>query len=322
MKTVVLFDAFLSDEAIARMEKLGKVTITRDDKRETLLAEAPEAGAFIVGPGSYITREIIAAAPHLKLIARIGVGVDRIDLQAATEHGVYVTNNPAKTADSVSEFTIAMLLGVAKNIPWGDRAVKDGNWAAGKERASTDNIELFGKTHGVIGMGEIGSRVAAVCKAFGMRVLYHKRNRNYDLERLLGVEYAPFDKLIRECDSISLHTPLTAETRNLFDKPQFDAMKKTALLINQSRGQVVNEGALLEALKAGKIGGYATDVYEDEPPNPHDEIFRLTNVLVQPHVGGASREAKVRMSMTMADAVTAVIKGEVPNNVVNKAVLK
>lgn len=322
MKIAILYDVFLVDEALAAMREVATVTTTRNDSREALLAEAADADAIVVGPGTFVDRHVINAATHLKLIARIGVGVDRIDLQAATERGVFVTNNPIKTADSVSEFTVALLLGLAKNIPWGDQAVKEGQWVAGKQRATHDNIELYRKTHGVVGMGEIGSRVAAVCKALGMKVLYFKRSRNADLERLLGVEYAPFDKLIRESDTISLHTPLTDETRNLFDKPQFEAMKRTALLINQSRGQVVNEKALLRALKEDKIGGYATDVYEEEPPDPNSELLKLKNVIVAPHVGGLSREAGVRMSMTIAEAVLAVAKGDVPNNVVNRGVLK
>jgi glyoxylate reductase len=170
-------------------------------------------------------------------------------------------------------------------------------------------------------MGEIGSRVAAVCKALGMKVLYFKRTRDPHLERLLGVEYAPFEQLIREADTISIHTPLTDETRNLFDTPQFEAMKTTSLLINQSRGQVVNEIALLQALKEGKIGGYATDVFEKEPPDPNSELNKLKNVIVAPHVGGLSREAGLRYSMNIAEAVIAVAKGTVPSNLVNKDVL-
>jgi D-3-phosphoglycerate dehydrogenase len=304
------------------MRELGTVTLMESASREALLTETADADAIIVGPGTFVNREVIDAAARLKLIARIGVGVDRVDLKAATERGIFVTNNPASTADTVSEFTVALLLGIAKNIPGADRAMKEGHWVAGKKRATYETIELCGKTHGVVGMGEIGSRVAAVCRALGMKVLYFKRRRNTELERLLGVEYAPFDRLIRESDTISLHTPLTDETRNLFDKPQFEAMKKTALLINQSRGQVVNEKALLEALKTGEIGGYATDVFEREPPDPESELFKLENVIVAPHVGGLSREAGLRYSMNIAEAIRAVAKGEVPENVVNREVLR
>jgi D-3-phosphoglycerate dehydrogenase len=321
MKVVILHDVFFFDDALAAMQEVAKVTIMHDDSRQALLAEVADADAIAVGPGTFVDRPFIESATRLKLIARIGVGVDRIDLQAATERGVFVTNNPASTADTVSEFTVALLLGLAKNIPAGDRAVKDGQWVAGKQQATYGNVELCGKTHGIVGMGEIGSRVAAACKALGMKVLYFRRTRNAQLERLLGVEYAPFDTLIRESDTISIHTPLTSETRNLFDTPQFDAMKRTALLINQSRGQVVNEIALLRALKEGRIGGYATDVYEKEPPDPNSELLKLHNVIVAPHVGGLSREAGLRYSMNIAEAVIAIAKGAVPNNLVNRAVL-
>lgn len=322
MKVVILHDVFFFDEAVAAMQAVATVTIMHDESREALLAEIADADAIAVGPGTFVDKHIIDAAARLKLIARIGVGVDRIDLQAATARGVFVTNNPASTADTVSEFTVALLLGLAKNIPAGDRAIKKGQWVAGKQQATYGNIELCGKTHGVVGMGEIGSRVAAVCKALGMKVLYFKRTRDPHLERLLGVEYAPFEQLIREADTISIHTPLTDETRNLFDTPQFEAMKTTALLINQSRGQVVNENALLRALKEGKIGGYATDVFEKEPPDPNSELNKLKNVIVAPHVGGLSREAGLRYSMNIAEAVIAVAKGAVPNNLVNRDVLK
>ena len=138
-----------------------------------------------------------------------------------------------------------------------------------------ENIELCGKTHGIVGLGRIGSRVAVRCRAFGMRVLYYKRNRDPEFEQSAGVEYAPFETLLRESDSISLHLPLTKETANLIDESQFESMKQTALLINQARGKVVNEEALVRALREGRIGGYATDVYAHEPPDPKSELFRL-----------------------------------------------
>jgi D-3-phosphoglycerate dehydrogenase len=321
MKVVIPHDVFFFDDALAAMREVATVTIMHDDSREALLAEVADADAIAVGPGTFVDRPFIESAARLKLVARIGVGVDRIDLQAATERGVFVTNNPASTADTVAEFTVALLLGLAKNIPAGDRAVKDGEWVAGKRQATYGNIELCGKTHGIVGMGEIGSRVAAACKALGMKVLYFRRARNAQLERLLAVEYAPFDTLIRESDTISIHTPLTSETRNLFDTLQFEAMKRSALLINQSRGGVVNEKALLRALKEGRIGGYATDVYGKEPPDPNSELIKLQNVIVAPHVGGLSREAGLRYSMNIAEAVIAVAKGAVPSNLVNRDIL-
>ncbi len=319
MKIVLCHDALVVDEARAAIQNVATVTMMRNDSPEALLADTADADVIVAGPSVFVNRRVINGAAPLKLIARMGVGVDRIDLQAATERGVFVTNNPGLAADSVSELTVALLLALAKNVPWGDRAVKDGRWDSGKKAATRDNIELRGMTHGIVGMGQIGSRVAAVCKALGMKVLYFKRNRNMDYERLLGVEYASFDKLIRESDTISLHTPLTDETRNLFDKPQFEVMKRTALLINQSRGQVVNEKALLRALKEGRIGGYATDVYDEEPPSRESGLFKFKNVVVAPHVGALTRQGRLRTSMIVADAVFTVAKGGVPDNLVNKA---
>lgn len=321
MKVVIPHDVFFFDEALAAMQSVATVEFVRDESRAALLAALADAGAVALGPGTYFGRDVIAAAPQLKLIARIGVGVDRIDLAAASERGIFVTNNPGSTADTVAEFTLALLLGIAKNIPAGDAAVKTGRWVEGKRLTTYGNIELCGKTHGVVGMGEIGSRVAALCRALGMRVLYHKRTRNLQLERLLGLDYADFDTLVREADTISLHTPLTDETRSLFGAPQFKAMKKTAFLINQSRGRVVDEQALLQALKTGEIGGYATDVFDHEPPDPASELLQLPNVIVAPHVGGLSREAGMRYSMNIAAAVAAVARGEVPDNLVNRDVL-
>jgi phosphoglycerate dehydrogenase-like enzyme len=321
MKVLICYDALVVKQAVAAMAEMATVATVSNPTQEALLAQAADADFIVTGPSSFIDRNVIDRAGPLKLIARMGVGVDRIDLDTATARGIFVTNNPGLAADSVSELTVALLLAVAKNIPSGDRAVKEGRWGPAKEAASRDNVELCGMTHGVVGMGQIGSRVAAVCKALGMRVLYCKRNRNADLERVLGVEYAPFDKLIRESDTISLHTPLTDETKNLFDAPQFEVMKRTALLINQSRGLVVNEKALVAALREGKIAGYATDVYDDEPPSPDSELLQLGNVVAAAHVGALTRQGRLRTSMTVVEAMRVVSKGGVPNNLVNKAVL-
>jgi len=321
MKIVIPYGIELVEEALTLLRGAARVVVLPDNSEETLRAEMGDANAILMGATSHLDRSLIESASGLKHIARLGVGVDNIDLQAATEHGVFVTNNPGLTADSVAEFTMALLLGLAKNIPRCDRAVKEGRW---EERSGLllDNVELNSKTHGIVGLGKIGGRVAIRCKAFGMRVLYFKRNRDLDFERSAGVEYAPFETLIRESDSISLHAPLTAETANLFDKPQFEAMKRTAFLINQSRGKVVNEGSLIQALREGKIGGYATDVYEDEPPDAKSELFRFKNVVVAPHVGGVTRESRMRGHLAVAEEVIKALQGGIPKNIVNREVLE
>lgn len=320
MKILVPFGFALEEEAVAAMRQAAEVVAPRDGSQEALLSEARDATTILAASNSRIDRAVIESAPLLRHIARGGVGVDGIDLAAATEHGIFVTNTPELTVDSVSELTVALLLGLARNIPRCDRAIKEDNWYE-KGKLARTSFELNGKTHGIVGMGKIGSRVAVVCRALGMKVLYFKRTRDRDLERFLGVEYAPFERLIRECDSISLHCPLTEETRNLFDKPQFESMKKTALLINQSRGDVVNEGALLKALKENRIAGYATDVYRREPPDPRDELFKLPNVVATPHVGGQTREARLRSQMAVAETMVEVMGGGIPKNLVNREAL-
>lgn len=322
MRKILVFpDSRPTDEGLAMMKEVAEVVIARDDSEAELLNLGRDASAIVLGPRPYVTRGFIESSASLVHIARIGVGVDSIDLEAATEAGVIVTNMPDVTADSVAEFTMALLLSLAKNIPRGDGAVRGGRWHE-RSKITHDNIELNGKTHGVVGMGRIGKRVAARCKGFGMRVVYYKRNRDLAFEESEGVAYVSFETLLRESDSISLHLPLTDETVNLFDRPQFESMKKTAFLVNQARGRVVNEEALVQALKNGDIGGYATDVYDKEPPDPGCELLGLENVVVSPHVAGLTRESRERASRIAAEAVAKVLAGDMPENVVNKEVLR
>lgn len=321
MKIVIAYKVEMIEEPIAMMRDVAQVVIPGDGSEATLLAEVRDADALVVGISPPVGRRLIESAARLKHIGRMGVGVDTVDLKAATEHGVMVTNVPDATSDTVAEFTMTLLLSLARNIPRCDTAVRMGRWDDRLDLIHA-NTELVGKTHGIVGLGRIGSRVAVRCQAFGMKILYYKRNRDLDLERSLRVEYRPFDALLRECDSISLHTPLTEETRNLLDKPQFGAMKRTALLINQSRGKVVNEKALLQALREGLIGGYATDVYETEPPDLGSELFRFKNVVVTPHLGGGTRESRLRSGITIAEDAVRIIRGERPKNLVNREVLE
>jgi D-3-phosphoglycerate dehydrogenase len=322
MKKIVLtYGIRIVEEALALMRVVAQVTVPRDGSDAALIAEVRDASTVVVGARPNINRSLIESAGRLRHIARVGVGVDSIDIEAATERGIIVTNAPEVTADSVAEFTMSLLLSLAKNIPRCDRAVREDRWDERSELIRS-NIELNGKTHGIVGLGRIGSRVAVRCKAFGMRVLYYKRNRDLEFERSIGVEYVPFEILIKESDSISLHIPLTSETMNLMGRPQFESMKSTALLINQARGKVVNEEALVQALKEGRIGGYATDVYENEPPDPKSELLSFKNVVVSPHLGGVTRESAIRVSMMVAEDVVRVIRGDLPKNLVNREVLQ
>jgi len=321
MKLVVIHGFWIAEEAMAILNPVARMVYPRDPSDEALRAEIADADALVVTFYPRVDQALLGAAPKLRHVARLGVGMDSIDLAAANERGIIVTNTPDLTADAVAEFTMTLLLSLAKNIVNCDRSVREGRWS---ERLGIIrlNRELIGKTHGIVGLGKIGGRVAVRCQAFGMKVIYHKRNRDLEMERKLGIEYVPLETLIAESDSISLHVPLTKETENMFDRKQFASMKKTAILINQARGKVVNEAALVEALKTRLIAGYATDVYEKEPPDPAWELLKLPNVVVTPHVGGGTFESRTRACIAMAEDVVRIVRGEVPKHLVNREVLQ
>ena len=320
MKVVIAHKVEMVEEGISMLREVAEVVIPQDGSEETLLAAVADADSLIVGINPPVPRRVIEAATRLKHIGRMGVGVDSVDLKAATEHGVMVANVPDVTSDTVAEFTVTLLLSLARNIPRCDRAVREDRWHDRLDLIRI-NTELFGKTHGLVGMGRIGSRVAGRLKAFGMRVIYHKRTRDTEVEKSLGVEYVPFDRLLKEADTISLHTPLTEQTRNLLARPQFEAMKRTVLLVNQSRGKVVNEQALIEALREGLIGGYATDVYDSEPLDSRSELLTFGNVVLSPHLAGGTKESRVRTAVTIARDAISVLQGRTPKNLVNREVL-
>ena len=320
-KIVITHNAMLTEEALDKFRDLARVIILPDDSEETLLSELNDAIVIIIGPRPYITRELIEATNTLRHIARVGVGLDSIDIKAATNQGIFVTNTPGVTSDSVAEFTVSLLLSLAKNIPRCDRSVKDGHWDE-RDDLLLNHIELKGKTHGIVGMGRIGKKVATRCIAFDMNVIYYKRTRDLEFEKIAKVTYVPFKTILRESDSISLHLPLSKETSNLIDMPEFLSMKKTALLVNQARGKVVNETALVQALKKGLIGGYATDVYENEPPALDSELLGFKNVITTPHLAGSTRESRARSAEMILEDVSLVMRGEMPINLTNPEVLR
>ena len=322
MKKILVAHRFEpGEEALAIMREVARVVILESDSEEILLDQIKDADALLVGISPQVTRALIGSAPRLKHVARQGVGVDIVDLAAATERGILVTNVPDVTSDSVAEFAMTLLLSLAKNIIHCNETVKAGQWGRRRELIRT-NLELNNKTHGIVGLGRIGRRVAARCRAFGMRVLYYKRNRDHDFEQSTDITYVPFETLLQESDSISLHLPLTPETKNMIDTPQFDMMKRAVLMVNHSRGSVVNERALVQALEDGTIGGYATDVYEQEPPDPASKLLSFSNVIASPHLGGGTIEARGRANRMVAEEVVRVIRGLQPRNLVNKEVLE
>lgn len=272
-------------------------------KGEELANAIAEADAVLVRSSTRITRESLARADRLKAIGRAGVGVDTIDVDAATERGIPVLTAPEGNTISAAELTMALLLAVARKVPGADRSMKAGEW----DKKSFTGTELHGKTLGLIGAGRIGGEVARRARGFGMRVLVYDPFLNAERARSLDVETGAIDEVIERADVISVHVPLTDATRNLIGAAQIARMKKGVLLLNVARGGVVDEQALLAALQSGQVAGAALDVFETEPL-PADHPFRSQpNVVLTPHLGASTSEAQHSVAIEIAGAVRAAL---------------
>jgi D-3-phosphoglycerate dehydrogenase len=276
-------------------------------KGEELADAIAGADAVLVRSATRITRESLARADRLKAIGRAGVGVDTIDVDAATERGIPVLTAPAGNTTSAAELTMALLLALARRVAAADRSMKAGEW----DKKSFTGIELFGKTLGLVGAGRIGGEVAKRARAFGMRVVVYDPFLNAERARALDVEIGSFDTVIERSDVISVHVPLTDVTRNLIGAAQIARMKDGALLLNVARGGVIDEEALRAALRTGKLGGAALDVFLAEPLPADDPLRALPNVVLTPHLGASTAEAQHNVAIEIADAVrSALLDGD------------
>ncbi|MDO8621935.1 MAG: D-glycerate dehydrogenase [bacterium] len=260
-----------------------------------------------------------AGNPNLKIVANYAVGLDNVDLPAAKARGVIVTNTPGVLTDAVAEHTVALIFALARRIPEADAYAKSGRYT-GWDPFLFLGTELKGKTLGVIGLGRIGIGVAERCvKGMGMRVLYNDPKTNPDFERELGGQFRSLDDLLRESDVVSIHVPLLKTTHHLINAERLGRMKPTALLINTSRGSIVDEAALLDALESKRIAGAALDVFECEPSiacraDDHLRLKAMPNVILTPHIASATVEARQAMSRLAAENILAVLEGREPPN--------
>ncbi len=267
-----------------------------------------------------IDSEVLEAATDLRIVANYAVGYDNIDVTAASRLGIMVTNTPGILSDTTADMAWALLMSCARRVVEADGFVRSGSFKRWEPKLLL-GYDVNGKTLGIIGFGRIGRTLALRASGFNMRVIYHDIERAPEgVEEELGAEYVDLDSLIASADFISLHTPLTERTHHLIAKPQLEAMKPSAILINTSRGPVVDEAALSEALGAGGIAAAGLDVFEDEPKvNP--ELLDLTNIVLTPHIGSASIETRAKMSEMAARNILAAMKGETPPNLVNREAL-
>jgi len=280
--------------------------------KETLNAEIADADALIVRSATRVTAELLDKARKLRVVGRAGVGVDNIDLPEATKRGVLVMSTPGGNAVSVAEHTFALLLALAKQVPRLDKAIHEGRW----EKSSAAGTEVRGKTLGLIGLGRIGSEVALRAEAFDMRVLGYDPFISEAAAHEVSVELVPLETLLAESDFVSLHAALSPATQNLINANTLEKMKKGARLVNAARGELIDEAALADALKSGKLAGAALDVFAEEPPK-NSPLIGLPNLIATPHVAGSTAEAQEEVGTQIAVQVRDYLAEGVIRNAVN-----
>ncbi|GGD57468.1 putative 2-ketogluconate reductase [Paenibacillus nasutitermitis] len=305
-------EAYLAEHCV-----IDKWEHTDPIPRETLLSRIGEAEGLLTS-GTKINNELLEHAPGLKVVSSISVGYNHFDIPAMKQRGVIGTNTPDVLNDTVADLVFALILGSARRVAELDHYVKEGLWKPenGEKWFGTD---VHHATLGIIGMGRIGETIARRAKyGFDMDVIYHNRSRKPEAEEQLGVRYESMDKLLSESDFIVLMAPLTPQTEGLIGRSEFNLMKKTAIFINASRGQTVDEQALIEALKEGVISGAGLDVYQKEPVDVSNPLLQMPNVLTLPHIGSATAKTRFEMAMLAARNLVAALQGGTPPQLLNE----
>ena len=304
------------NEATRTLEATGHKVIIHPDITpptvEQLREYLQEATGVLAGSEPF-TREVLEAAPKLRVISRMGVGFDAIDLEAAADLGIVVAYVPSAMVDAVADLAMGLLLGIARRIPELDHAMKDDRWQR------EIGADVTGRTFGIIGTGRIGMAVGRRAKGFRMRLIGHDPFPNPLFIEELGGDYLPLDELLATADFVTLHVPATAETRKLMGAEQFRQMKRSAFLINTARGALVDEAALYQALQAGELAGAALDVFAQEPPDPQP-LWRLPNVIAIPHVAAFTPITVDRMGRAAFENLQTALAGERPEHVANTRV--
>jgi glyoxylate reductase len=287
--------------------------------REVLMKEAAASDGIISLLTDRIDGELLDASPRLKVVSNYAVGFDNIDVPAATSRGVVVGNTPGVLTETVADFTMALLLATARRVVEGDAFTRAGRWKSWEPMLLLGQ-DMYNATLGLVGLGRIGAAVARRARGFGMRILYYDVIRREDLEAELGIEFTPFEDVLRRADFVSVHTPLTPETRHLISGPQLRLMKKTAVLVNTARGPIVDPDALYQALSSGEIWAAGLDVFEVEPVPRDHPLLGLQNIIVAPHIASASVETRTKMANMAVENLLAALAGRRPTHLVNPEV--
>ena len=306
-------------EAIGFLKKHFDVEVYGEDSavpREEFLEKIKDADAVITVPTDKVDASAMDAGRNVKIFANCAVGYDNIDVAEASRRGIIISNTPEVLNETTAELAFALMLGCARRVVDADRYTREGNF---REWSATKFLgyDLKGKTVGIIGAGRIGSAFARMCSGFDMKVIYYNRNRNEDFEKEFAALYTGLDELLKRSDFISLHPPLTESTRHMISDREFGLMKRNAVLINTARGPVVDEKALVRALKDKRIFGAGLDVYENEP-EIEAELKALDNVILLPHIGSATLDTRRKMAMLAAANVFEVLSGRKPKTPVTE----
>ncbi len=313
-KKVVISAASWHQDEVRMVEEAGaEVKIIPDKSDDLYRSEVNSADGLVVGLLP-VTRQLMESSPRLMIVARHGVGYDNVDVNAAADLGIVVTNTPGVNSDAVAEFTYGLLLAFIRQIPHSWEFMRGGGW---RKPQNLEAVDIRGKTLGIIGLGRIGSRVSKIANAFGLKVLACDPYVTDQDFKNAGAQRVSREEAIRQADYLTLHTPLSDETRKMIGAKEFSMMKKSALLINTSRGEVVDEDALIEAAEKGTIAGAALDVFKDEPPKDR-KIATHPRILVTAHLAGLTQEAMYRTFIAAATQVVHALRGEKPPYALNK----
>lgn len=311
-KPKVVVAESLSESGIRALGEACEIELLIGADRARLIEALADAAGLVVRSATQVDRELLEAAPQLRVVGRAGVGVDNIDVAAATSRGVLVVNAPHANTISAAEHAMALILSQARNVPRAHAALTSGSW----DRKSFSGVELYGKTLGVMGMGKIGTMVAQRCLAFGMSVVAYDPFVSEDRARRFGVELVDLDGLLERSDFISVHLPKTKDTEGLLGKENLARCKPGVRIVNTSRGGIIDEEALAEAIRSGHVGGAGLDVFAIEPMTD-SPLFDLPQVVVTPHLGASTAEAQDKAGTDVADAVAAALRGELVLSAVN-----
>lgn len=310
--------------ALEFLKHHAHVHVWREDEpppRDELLRRIEDVNGIISLLTDRIDGKLLSCAPNLTVVSNMATGYDNVDIKAASERNILVTRTPGVLSETTAEFTIALLFAAARRVAEGDRMVRAGRWKTWGPNVLLGS-DVGGATLGIIGLGGIGEAVARRARALGMRVLYRSRARKREIEKELGIRYVSLPNLLDRSDYVSLHTPLTPETKHMIGRAQLEAMKKTAVLINTARGPLVDQSALYKALRSGRIAYAALDVTDPEPIEPDDPLLTLDNVLITPHIASASVATRSRMAMLAAENLVQALQGRLPKHAVNREIAR